>query len=34
MDNFGCITVPGAPGSIVSQTACNGSADQTVDVHW
>jgi len=34
MDNYGCITAPGAPGSVVSQTACNGSADQTVDVHW
>jgi hypothetical protein len=34
MDNYGCVTAPGAPGSVVSQTACNGSADQTVDVHW
>jgi hypothetical protein len=34
IDRFGCVTAPGTTGAAVSQTACNGSADQILDLTW
>jgi hypothetical protein len=34
IDNYGCIDAPSTTGARVSQIACNGSAEQLIDVHW